>query len=126
MPRVRPTLRKLAGLVLLVGGVLIGAWLLDSSSHGPVPVEIHYLLGDPPVARGLEVLFAPESGGPIVARFETQLVANDVKQITRLPAGRHVMDITMILPSGERRGVRRVIEASRGAVIRLELARDAR
>jgi len=47
-----------------------------------------------------------------------------VKQITRLPAGRHVMDITMTTANGERRSVRRTIDAVRDAVIRLELARD--
>jgi hypothetical protein len=124
MPGVKPWMRKVGGALLLVGAVLIGAKLLDATSHGPVPVEIHYLLGDPPVAAALEVLFAPEGGGPAVARFETQLVSSDVKQITRLPAGRHVMDITMISRSGARRSVRRSIEASRGVVIRLDLRRE--
>jgi hypothetical protein len=123
---VTPLLRRVAGAVLLVGALLIGAHLLDSSARGPVPVEIHYRLGDPPVATALEVLFAPEGGGPAAASFETRLVSPDVKHITRLPAGRHVMDITMTARSGARRTVRRTIEASRGAVIRLELEGEAR
>jgi hypothetical protein len=108
-----------------VGGILVGAHLLDSSASGPVPVEIHYLLGDPPVAAALEVAFR-RGGTEEVARFETSLVQPDVKQSTRLPAGEHVMDITMVSRSGTRLSVRRTIEASRGAVIRLDLSREAR
>ena len=111
---------------MLVGALLVGAYLFDSGSRGPVPVEIHYMLGDPPVATELEVVFTREAGGGPVARFQTQLVAPDVKQITRLPAGRHVMDITMLTPGGQRRRVQRTIEAVRDAVIRLELAFEVR
>jgi hypothetical protein len=111
--------------VVLIGALLVGAQLFTSTSRGPVPVEIHYLLGDPPRVARLEVGVTPETGGEHVARFESELLGPDVKQITRLPAGRHVMDITMIGANGSRRTVQRTIEATRGAVIRLELARDA-
>ncbi len=108
---------------MLIGALLVGAQLFKSVSSGPVPVEIHYLLGDPPVASRLEVVFSPEGGGPAVARFETSLVGPDVKEITRLPAGAQVMDITMVGPGGERHSLQRTIEASRGAVVRLDLTR---
>jgi hypothetical protein len=117
--------RRVVSLVVFVGALAVGAKLFDATVRGPVPVEIHYLLGDPPRATRLEVSFAREAGGEPVARFETELVAPDVKQITRLPAGRHVMDITMTGPNGTRRTVWRSIEASRDVVIRLELAREA-
>jgi hypothetical protein len=126
MPGVKPVLRRVAGAVLLVGAVLIGARLLESTSRAPVPLEIHYLLGDPPPISALEVQVSPEAGDAVVARFETRIISPDVKQITRLPAGRHVMDITMIWPSGARRSVRRTIEAARDVVIRLDLRREAR
>jgi hypothetical protein len=118
--------RRVASLAVLVGALLIGAHLFDSSARGPVPVEIHYLLGDPPRATRLEVLFEPEGGGEAVARFETELVSPDVTQITRLPGGRHVMDITMTGAGGERRTVRRTIEAARDAKIRIDLSRELR
>ena len=114
--------------MVLVGALLVGAYLFDSGSRGPVPVEIHYLLGDPPRATALEVVFTPEprGDGEPVARFKTELVAPDVKHITRLPAGRHVMDITMSIPGSAPRRVQRTIEAIRGAVIRIELAHEVR
>ncbi len=117
------TWRRIASLVVLIGALLVGAQLFNAASHGPVPVEIHYLLGDPPVASGLDVVFSPAGGGPAVARFETRLVGPDVKQTTRLPAGAQVMDITIVGPGGERHSIQRTIEASRGAVIRLDLSR---
>jgi hypothetical protein len=112
--------------VVLVGALLVGAHLFEAGSRGPVPVELHFGLGDPPVASAIEVVFTPEAGGEPVARFHTTLVAPDVKHITRLPAGRHVMDITMLTPGGSRHRARRTIEAARDAVIRLELAHEVR
>jgi hypothetical protein len=116
--------RRIASLVLLALALVIGAKLFTSVQNGPVPVEIHYLLGDPPRAKEIEVLIQPEGGGPAVARFETSLISSDVKQITRLPGGRHDMDITMTGQSGARRTVRRTIDAVRDVVIRIDLSRD--
>jgi hypothetical protein len=121
------TPRKLISLAVLVAAVAVGARLFEAQGRGPVPVEIHYLLGSPPAPplEALEVRFTPEGGGPVVARFETRLTSGDVKQITRLPAGRHVMDITMTSRAGQRRSVSRSIEAIRGVKIRIDLSREA-
>jgi hypothetical protein len=118
------SLRKLAGLVLLVGAVLIGGKLLGAFQSGPVPIEIHYLLGDPPVAAALEVVAAREGGGPAVGRFETTLVGPDVKQATRLPGGRQTLDITLVSAAGGRHTVQRTLDVERGAVVRIDLSRE--
>jgi hypothetical protein len=110
--------RKIASLVVLVVLLLVGGKLFQSWSAGPVPVEIHYLLGDPPVAAGLEVTAGP------YAHFETTLVGPDVVDKTHLPAGPHRLEITMLAPNGRRYTVYRTIEAARNAVIRIDLSRE--
>lgn len=119
----KPVLRRLAALVLLVGGVLLGGRLLGVWGGGPVPVELHYLLGDPPRATALEVRFTRPGAADELARFQTSLIAPDVRQSTRLPAGTVALSITLTGPAGAR-AVTRTIEAERDAVIRLDLTRS--
>jgi len=116
------TIRKIVSIVVLVGLVLVGGRLLGLYGAGPVPVEIHYLLGDPPVAAELEVTF--RRGDDVVARFETKLVSADVAQKTRLPGGEDRLDITLVAKNGARRTVQRTITAERDARIRLDLSRE--
>jgi len=116
------TIRKIVSIVVLVGLVLVGGRFLGLYGTGPVPVEIHYLLGDPPVAAELEVTF--RRGDDVVARFETKLVSPDVAQKTRLPAGDDRLDITLVAENGTRRTVQRTITAERDARIRLDLSRE--
>jgi hypothetical protein len=114
--------RKIVSIVVLLGLVLVGGRLLGLYGAAPVPVEIHYLLGDPPAAAGLEVTF--RRGDDVVARFETRLVGPDVAQKTRLPAGEDHLDITLVAANGARRTVQRTITAERDARIRLDLSRE--
>ena len=118
-------MRKLVATIVLLGLIFLGSRFFGVIGGGPVPVEIHYLLGTPPVAAGLDVELRRVPAEPPVARFETQLVGPDVVQTTRLPAGAIDLDITLISAAGARRTVLRSIEAERGAVIRLDLSREA-
>ncbi len=120
----KAVLRRLVALALLVGAVFAGGWLLGVWGGGPVPVEIHYLLGEPPRATELDVIFARERNGESVARFESRLIVPDVVQHARLPAGPIHMSITLAGPGGARATVNREIHAERGQVVRLELARE--
>jgi hypothetical protein len=113
--------RKLAGLVLLLGALWVGAYLMGAAEK-VVPVEIHYVLGDPPVAPRLEAVFRQEGSTEPIARFATEMVSRDVVHRTRLPKGRHVVEITL----GDGPTVTRTIDAQRDAVIRLELSREGR
>jgi hypothetical protein len=124
--RVTSPVRKILTLAVLLAGIFLGGKFLGlfvTGGAGPVPVEIRYVLGDPPVAAGLEVVF--HRGEDVVARFETKLVGPVVTQKTRLPAGEEHLDITLIGANGARRTVQRTITAERDAVIRLELAHEA-
>jgi hypothetical protein len=122
---VSPQARKLVSLVALVGLILVGTKFFGVFTGGPVAVEIHYGLGEPPVADALEVAFVPAGGDAPVARFETKLVGPDVAEHTRLPSGPHRLEITLIGAGGARRTVERTIEVQRNAVIRIDLSREA-
>jgi hypothetical protein len=119
---VRPVLQRLAAIALLVAGVFLGGRLLGVFDGGLVPVEIHYVLGTPPVATALEARFHRPGKDETLASFETRLVGPDVAHETRLPAGEIVLEITLVAPGGGRRSLTRTIRAERGAVIRLQLA----
>lgn len=101
----------------------LGVWLFDRWSGGPVALEIHYLLGEPPVAARLEVDF--RNAAELVGHFETALISPDVVENTRLPAGPVRLELTLTAPGGARRSVQREIVAERGAIIRLDLTREA-
>jgi hypothetical protein len=109
--------RKLAGLVLLLGAIGLGSYLFGARAK-VVPVEMHYLLGDPPAAQRLEAVFRREGEAEPVARFATEMVSPDVVHHTRLPSGRLQVEITLDGAAP----FTRAIEAKRDAVIRLELA----
>jgi hypothetical protein len=113
------SLRKVASLIALIALLLVGGkYVFHVFDSGPVPVEIHYLLGDPPVASGLDVQLGQD------AHFETTLVSPDVVQKTRLPSGERRAAITMISRSGERHTVYRSIEVQRDAVIKVDLSHE--
>lgn len=118
----KPVLRRVAALALLIGAVFVGGRLLGVWGGGPVPVEIHYLLGDPPRVAALEVDLARTLHGEAVAHFETKLIAPDVKQSTRLPAGTISLDITLVTADGRRVTLQRTLEAERGVVVKFQLA----
>jgi hypothetical protein len=124
LPAVPPLARKALSLVALVGLLAVGARFFGLFGSAPVPVEIHYLLGDPPVCSALEVAIAPGGEGDVAARFETSLVGPDVVHRPRLPGGAEILTITLVQPGGARRTVTRTIEAERGAVIRLDLTHE--
>jgi hypothetical protein len=109
----------LAGLVLLLGAIGVGSYLFGARDR-VVPVEIHYALGDPPAAGRLEAVYRRQGSSDAVARFTTELISPEVVHATRLPAGPLTVEITV----GQAASVTRTIEARRGAVIRLELARE--
>jgi hypothetical protein len=111
--------RRLAGLVFLLGLVVVGSKLFGSWSEASVPVEIHYRLGNPPIATAIEVEI-----GRGTARFDTTLVAPDIVQKTRLPAGPQKLEITLVFADGARHTVHRVIDARRDAVVWLDLSRE--
>ena len=83
-------MRKIVSMIVLVGVVLVAGRLLGVFGEGLVPLEIHYLLGDPPVCAALEVTFTPAGTGEVAATFATRLVGPDVKHSTRLPGTRPV------------------------------------
>ena len=116
-------MRKLLSIAALVGGALVVGRLLGVGASGPVPLEIHYLLGDPPICTALEVQATPAGRDEPAARFETSLVAPEVIHKTRLPAGDERLEITLVSAHG-RRTVARTIDAARGAVVRLDLSRE--
>src|SRR5262245_9378462 len=107
-------------MLVLVGLIFVGARFFGVIGAGPVPVEIHYLLGPEPTA----VEVALRSRGTAVASFETSLVGPDVVEKTRLPAGDVDLEITLVGAGGARRTVGRTIQAERGAVIRIDLSRE--
>jgi hypothetical protein len=118
------TRKKIAQLVLLVGVLVVGVTFARSCDHAPVATEIHYLLGDPPIAAGLEVIAEPPEGGAAYDHFQTTLVSPDVKQTPRLPLGDIKLDITLVGANGNRRSVTRTITVERNAVIRLDISRE--
>jgi hypothetical protein len=122
---VRPVLQRLAATALLVGAVLIGGRLLGVFGDGPVPVTVEYALGDPPVARALDVRFQRRGAEELLATFATRLVGPVVRHETRLPPGEVTLAITLEDQGGALARVVRTIRAERGAVVRLELAREA-
>jgi hypothetical protein len=117
-------MRKIVSMVVLLGVIFVAGRLFGVYGEGPVPLEIHYLLGDPPVCAGLEVTFTPAGKDEVAARFETTLVGPDVKQSARIPGGDERVDITLVAPDGTRRTVTRTITAQRNAVVRLDLSRE--
>ena len=108
-------------MVLLVGVVVVGGYLV-SSRDKVVPVEVHYVLGDPGGLARLEAIYYRPGDDEPVARFTTEMIAPEVVQKTRLPRGDLVVEIRL----GEAPPVRRSLEARRDAVIRLELAGELR
>ena len=81
----RPQLRRLAGLVALVGALGVGGLLLRATAQ-VVTVTVHYRMGQPPPARVSAVYRKP--GDPeILGRFETTLTAVPVVHRARLPKG---------------------------------------
>ena len=113
--------RRLAGLVVLVGAIVVGGYLLRARDR-VVPVEIHYVLGDPTGLSRLEAVYRERGDDEVVARFATEMLRSEVVQKTRLPRGELDVEIRL----GEGPPVRRTVEVSRDAVIRLELARERR
>ena len=120
----KPVLRRVAGLALLLGAIFLGGRLLGVWGEGPVPVEVHYLVGDPPRARALEVDFRVK--GETVATFQTELIVPDVKQATRLPSGPIQAQIVVVTPAGDRVRVLRDFQAERNVVVRFDLAHEVR
>ena len=120
------TLRKLVGLIVLIGALVLGNYLFSRISSGPVPVEIHYQLGSPPVASALEVDFRRAGDRDVEAHFDTRLIAPDVKESTRLRPGVHSLDITLVDAQGQPHHVTRSIDVQRNAVIQVDLSREAR
>jgi len=108
-------------LVLLVAALLVGGYLLRARDR-VVPVEIHYVLGDPTGVSHLDAVFQRAGDEEVVARFATELIGPEVVQKTRLPRG----DLEVLIRLGDAPPVRRSFEARRDAVIRLELAREPR
>jgi hypothetical protein len=117
-------IRKLVTIAVLVGAVVLGGRLLGVLGRGPVPLEIHYLLGDPPGCVALEVVATPVGADEAAGSFATSIIGRDVIQRTRLPGGEERLDITLVGASGARRTVRRTIVAERDAVVRIDLSRE--
>ena len=120
----RGSVRKVVSFIVLMGVILVGGKFAGLYGTGPVPVEIHYLLGDPPIAAALEVAFVPVGSAEVAARFETHIISRDVAEKTRLPGGEVRLDITLVAASGTRKTVQRTITAERSAVVRLDLSRE--
>jgi hypothetical protein len=113
--------RKLAGLVLLLGGVMVGGYLLRSQGS-LAKIVVDYHLGAPPRARRLEAVVRPQAGGEIVARFETELIASDVRQRTRLKTGTYQVEIVLVGEDGARHALARTIEARPDATVTIDLS----
>jgi hypothetical protein len=111
--RRRTIRRSLAMLVLLAGALFIGHRFFGLFKAGPVAVEIHYQLGDPPVASHLTV-------DAYEHHFDTYIVSPDVVEKTRYPAGDRTLTITL----DDKKTVTRTIEARSGAVITIDLTRE--
>jgi hypothetical protein len=109
--------RHIAGLVLLVGAILVGQYLCAQRDR-VVPVEIRYRLPDPPPAR-IAVDYVPAGGTERVAYFARD-ASPLVVHTTRLPAGMYRAQIELAFASGSRR-VERPIEILRDAVITVDL-----
>jgi len=122
---VRPSLRKLLTTLALVGAVAIGGQLFGLVGSGPVPVEIHYLLGAAPPVAALEVVATPAGSSEVAARFETKLIGPDVVHKARLPGGEVRLDVTLIDATGAGHTVTRTITAERDAKVRIDLSREA-
>ena len=111
-------------MALLIGAILLGGRLLGVFGQGPVPIELHYMLGDAPVTE-LEARLHKPGREDTLATFSTRVITGDVKHETRVPAGDLVVEITWTGKDGGRTSVKRTIRAERGAVIRLNLAPEA-
>jgi hypothetical protein len=111
---VREVLRRVAPAILLVGGILIGMKLCAAQKR-IASVTIVYRL--------------PEDATEISARigeaaeFRSSLGA-EVRQKTRLPPGRHEIQITLTSGDGTSRTLTRRIEVEGDQTITVDLAGD--
>lgn len=81
----RPLLRRVAGLVALVGALGVGSLLLRATTQ-VVNVSIHYRLGQPPPPR-VSAEYRKPGDPEILGRFETTLTGVPVVHRARLPKG---------------------------------------
>ena len=117
--------KKLAGLVLLIGALLLGARLLRLNER-LVKVEIAYELGDPPAADRLEAVIVPREGGSApLAEYEAMDTRPVMTQKLSLPPGLYRVDVTLVA-AGRTRRVTRDIDVGRGARIELDLRQGGR
>ena len=112
--------KRLAGFVLLVGALLVGAFLMKSQAS-LAHVEIRYRLGDPPRARRIEVLIVPQGGSEPVARFASELIRPEMVEKPRLKTGLYRLDISLDGNDGVAHPVVRTIDARADAVISVDL-----
>ena len=117
--------KRLAGLVLLLGAIFVGGYLLRAGDR-VVPVEVHYRLGDPAGVTRLEAVFTRPGDPEVVARFATEMIGPEVVQKTRLPKGELVVEIRLGDGGGLGPPLRRSLEARKDALIRLELAGEGK
>lgn len=105
--------RRIAGLVLLIGALFIGARLFQSSSS-LASVTIAYQL--PPGTQALEARIARAAGGAPVAEFQTKLVGDEVRQKTRLTPGAYDVNVTLTVAGAARTEKRRIDVTGDGTI----------
>lgn len=113
-----PGRKRLAGLVLLVGAILVGGKLITATQR-LATVQVHYLVG--PGVAALDASYRPRNGGPEVAHFATRLVSPDVAHRPRMPPGLYDVDVTLTFTTGTSAVARRSIEASDGVIVTVDL-----
>jgi hypothetical protein len=120
-PRRRSWRRRVASLAVLIGVLVLGNYLCLGRDQ-PSRVEIHYRMGDPPVARSLAVDVKPRGKVEVVANFRRDEALPDTVHRTTLRPGLYDLEITLTDAEGRARTVVRPIEARAESVVTVDLS----
>ena len=117
-PFVAPKLRRLAGIVALVGVAFVGTRMVGA---WPRDVEIRYEF-DPEAVRRLHVDYTLEGDAMVSARFRTTDSDRGMLGHTvRLPPGRYDAEITVYDASGKGTSHTRVLAVPPDGEVRFDL-----
>lgn len=117
--RTRSPWRRLAGGLVLIGAILLGAHFLDLGRR-LATVEIRYQLGDPPRAQALRAVVRRAGDGEQVAILDTRLVGPVVTHRPRLRPGSYQVDLELDTPAGKVTA-RRALEVEGDATVTIDL-----
>src|SRR5262249_21125326 len=94
---------------LLIGGLFLGNYLCVQRNR-LVTVEVQYLLGDPPVARRIDVEIVPKGGTEPVVTYYRDPAAPTTAHKPRMAPGLYTARITLTRADGTTHLVERTLD----------------